>query len=64
MPAGEGILRDHFQDIITDIKFLVRHGVLTTLFHNLPNRFANQKLITQLGPPATDYRYGPDSSGD
>lgn len=44
----EGILRDHFQGIITDIKFLVRHGALTTLLHNLPNRFANRKLITQL----------------
>ncbi|MBC2745312.1 MAG: hypothetical protein HGJ93_20440 [Desulfosarcina sp.] len=44
----EGILRDHFQDIITDIKFLVRHGALTTLLHNMPNRFANQKLIKQL----------------
>jgi adenylosuccinate lyase len=42
----EGILRDHFQDIITDIKFLVRHGALTVLLHNIPNRFANQKLIT------------------
>lgn len=44
----EGILRDHFQDIITDIKFLVRHGALTTLLHNMPNRFANRKLITLL----------------
>jgi amino-acid N-acetyltransferase len=44
----EGILRDHFQDIITDIKFLVRHGACTSLLHNLPNRFANQKLINRL----------------
>jgi len=51
----EGILRDHFQDIITDIKFLVRHGALTVLMHNMPNRFANQKLITRLAQrlPAT-----------
>ncbi len=51
----EGILRDHFQDIITDIKFLVRHGARTALLHNMPNRFANQKLITQLARrlPAT-----------
>jgi N-acetylglutamate synthase-like GNAT family acetyltransferase len=44
----EGILRDHFQDIIADIKFLVRHDVRTTLLHNMANRFANQKLIKQL----------------
>ncbi|MFO7715513.1 GNAT family N-acetyltransferase [Desulfosarcina sp.] len=44
----EGVLRGHFQDIIADIKFLVRHGALTTLIHNMPNRFANQKLIKQL----------------
>ncbi len=45
----EGILRDHFQEIITDIKFLARHGALTVLLHNMPNRFANQKLTTRLG---------------
>jgi len=44
----EGILRDHFNEIVADIKFLVRKGVGTTLFHNLPNRFANQKLLRQL----------------
>jgi amino-acid N-acetyltransferase len=44
----EGILRDHLQHIIADIKFLVRHGARTTLLHNLPNRFANQKLIAML----------------
>jgi amino-acid N-acetyltransferase len=44
----EGILRDHFNEIVADIKFLVRKGVATTLFHNLPNRFANQKLLRQL----------------
>lgn len=44
----EGILRDNFAEIIADIKFLTRKGVQTTLFHNLPNRFANQKLLTTL----------------
>ena len=39
----EGILRDHFAAVINDIKFLNRRGIITTLFHNLPNRFANQK---------------------
>ena len=51
----EGILRDHLPDIITDIKFLVRHGAQTVLLHNIPNRFANQKMIAQLAQrlPAT-----------
>jgi amino-acid N-acetyltransferase len=44
----EGILRDHFNEIVADIKFLVRKKVVTTLFHNLPNRFANQKLLRKL----------------
>jgi N-acetylglutamate synthase-like GNAT family acetyltransferase len=44
----EGILRDHTADLIKDIKFLNRHGVLTTVFHNIPNRFANQKVIRKL----------------
>lgn len=44
----EGILRDHFAEIVADIKFLVRKGVSTTLFHNLPNRVANQRLLQKL----------------
>jgi amino-acid N-acetyltransferase len=44
----EGILRDHFQEIIADVKFLTRFGARTTLFHNMPNRFANQKRIKTL----------------
>ena len=39
----EGILRDHFNHIVADLKFLVRQGIRVTLFHNMPNRFANQK---------------------
>jgi len=61
----EGILRDNFTEIIADIKFLIRNGVQTTLFHNLPNRFANQKLLTQLQkrlPGTTITRIGPDTS--
>ena len=52
----EGILRDHFQEIIADVKFLVRYGARTTLLHNLPNRFANQKLTRTLEQrlPSTD----------
>jgi len=44
----EGILRDHFAVIVNDIKFLARQGVVTTLFHNMANRFANQKHFRTL----------------
>ncbi|MBW2178129.1 MAG: GNAT family N-acetyltransferase [Deltaproteobacteria bacterium] len=44
----EGILRDHFHDIIADLKFLNRQGVRTTLFHNMSNRFSNQKHFREL----------------
>jgi amino-acid N-acetyltransferase len=44
----EGILRDHFVEIVADLKFLVRKNINTSLFHNLPNRFANQKLLKEL----------------
>ncbi len=44
----EGILRDHFDVIINDIKFLSRQGIVTTLFHNMANRFANQKHFRTL----------------
>jgi N-acetylglutamate synthase-like GNAT family acetyltransferase len=44
----EGILRDHFIDIITDIKFLNRQGIVTTLFHNMSNRFSNQKHFKEI----------------
>jgi amino-acid N-acetyltransferase len=44
----EGILRDNLDEIVGDIKFLVRNGVKTTLFHNLPNRVANNILLKKL----------------
>ena len=44
----EGVLRDHFADIVSDIKFLNRQGIITTLLHNMPNRFANQKHFREL----------------
>lgn len=52
----EGILRDHLQEIINDIKFLVRQGAITVLLHNVPNRVANRKLISRLEQrlPATE----------
>ena len=39
----EGILRDHFAAIVADIKFLNRQGIITILYHNMANRYANQK---------------------
>ena len=44
----EGILRDHFDAVAADIKFLNRQGIRTVLFHNLPNRFANQQHFRRL----------------
>ncbi len=61
----EGILRDNFSEIIADIKFLTRSGIKTTLFHNLPNRFANQKLLTTLEKKLSETtitRIAPDES--
>jgi N-acetylglutamate synthase-like GNAT family acetyltransferase len=52
----EGILRDHFADIVADIKFLNRQGVHTALFHNMSNRFANQKHFRQLEARLTGTR--------
>ena len=54
----EGILRDNFAHILADIKFLVRHGIRTTIYHNMANRFANQKHFRLLADrlPETDIR--------
>ena len=59
----EGILRDHLQHIVTDIKFLVRHGIQTTLYHNMANRFANQKhfrFLAERLPETTIQRVAPE----
>ena len=60
----EGILRDHFAAVVSDIKFLNRRGVVTTLYHNLPNRFANQKHFRTLAdrlPETHIVRVDPDA---
>ncbi|MDD2388122.1 MAG: GNAT family N-acetyltransferase [Desulfobacterales bacterium] len=60
----EGVLRDHFNAIITDIKFLNRYGIRTTLFHNMSNRFANQKHFRHLAsrlPDTTIIRVNSDT---
>jgi amino-acid N-acetyltransferase len=59
----EGILRDHFAEIVADLKFLGRMAIKVSLFHNLPNRFANQRLQKELGgklPGAEVVRVVPD----
>lgn len=52
----EGILKDHFNEIVADIKFLNRHGMTTTLFHNMSNRFANRKHFRVLAKRLADTR--------
>jgi N-acetylglutamate synthase-like GNAT family acetyltransferase len=44
----EGILRNYFDHIVSDIKFLCRQNIRTFLFHNISNRFANQKIFREL----------------
>jgi amino-acid N-acetyltransferase len=44
----EGILRDNFEAVIADIKLLNRQGINTALYHNIANRFANQKYFRHL----------------
>ena len=44
----EGILRDFFAAVVADIKFLNRQGIKTALYHNIANRFANQKHFKDL----------------
>jgi amino-acid N-acetyltransferase len=60
----EGILRDNLEHIVADIKFLVRLGIQTTLYHNMANRFANQKhfrfLVNRL-PETTIRRVSPEA---
>lgn len=60
----EGILRDHFNEIVADIKFLSRSNIRTSFYHNLPNRFANQRLQKDLEsklPTTRVIRIAPDS---
>jgi N-acetylglutamate synthase-like GNAT family acetyltransferase len=44
----EGILRDYLDAIVSDIKFLTRQEIPTTLMHNMANRFANQQHFRHL----------------
>jgi N-acetylglutamate synthase-like GNAT family acetyltransferase len=65
----EGVLRDHFEQVVADIKFLERQGIETVLYHNVANRFSNRKLfqllaerlpgtrIVRVSPEADFYAY-------
>lgn len=44
----EGIVRDNFSAVIADVKLLNRLKIKTALYHNIPNRFANQKYFRLL----------------
>jgi len=44
----KGILRDCFAEIVSDVRFLVRHGINTTLLHNMSNRFSNKDFFKRL----------------
>ncbi len=60
----EGILRDHFEHIVSDLKFISRQGARTALIHNMSNRFANQQHFQRLAQrlPETDItRLMPDA---
>lgn len=48
MACREGVLRDHFEEIVADLKFLEKQGIRPVLFHNMSNRFANQKHFKEL----------------
>jgi len=59
----EGILRDNFAHILADIKFLNRQSIQTTLYHNIANRFANQKhfkMIADRLPETVIKRVAPE----
>lgn len=59
----EGILRDNLPHILSDIKFLVRQGIRTTLYHNMANRHANQKhfrLLADRLPETAISRVSPE----
>ncbi|ETR72518.1 MAG: hypothetical protein OMM_07465 [Candidatus Magnetoglobus multicellularis str. Araruama] len=44
----EGILRNYFNYIVNDIKFLCRQNIQTIFFHNISNRIANHKIFRDL----------------
>ena len=60
----EGLLRDHLQTIISDLKFLNRLNIKTILYHNIANRAANQKYFRLLGERLPETHIVRVDSGD
>jgi amino-acid N-acetyltransferase len=59
-----GVLKDHFEAVVADIKFLNRQGIHTVLYHSIPNRSANHKAFTALAnrlPETRIVRVPPES---
>lgn len=59
----EGILRDNLNAVISDLKLLNRHHIKTALYHNIANRFANQKyfrLLSERLPETRIVRVSPE----
>jgi amino-acid N-acetyltransferase len=60
----EGILRDNFNALVSDIKLLHRLKIKTDLYHNIANRFANRKyfrLLEDRLPETRIVRVPPDA---
>lgn len=58
------VLKDHFDAVVADIKFLNRQGIHTAFYHNLPNRAAHQKAFAALArrlPETRIVRVPPES---
>ncbi len=52
----EGILRDNLNAVISDVKLLSRLKIKTALYHNIANRFANQKYFRLLADRLSETR--------
>jgi len=52
----EGILRDNLNAVIADLKLLNRQKIKTALYHNIANRFANQKYFRLLADRLSETR--------
>ena len=60
----EGLLRDHLQAIVSDLKFLNRLNINTVLYHNIANRAANHKYLQLLSERLHETRIVRIDSGE